>query len=122
MANISATAALTNQIHWPALIKYHQDDELYFLASADAWHRDLDMRYSYFDPADRLVDSNGCLYRFGYQPGGSQLFAVERELVDLVTVTSWTQAHYSTLGNLCAAKIVASSVAELIQMVGADQD
>lgn len=122
MANTSATAALTDLIHWPALIKYHQDDELYFLANADAWHHDLDMRRSYFDSADRLVDSSGVSYCFEHQAGGAQLLTIEGELVDLATLTAWVQAHYSTLGNLCVAKIAASSIAELIQMVGVDQD
>jgi len=95
------------------MIKYWQQDELTYIASHEQWQGDPDLHGAIYHGLDLLIDCHGFTYHLGEllpQATGQQIAL--RAAIDL------TQAHFSSLGTCCAAKIFAQDIGQLIEFVG----
>jgi hypothetical protein len=54
-------------VEWPAVLIYAGEDELLVIGDGDEWLLDPALHVQPYDDRDRLVDSNGVEYRFGYE-------------------------------------------------------
>lgn len=105
-------------INWPAVIKYHGDDELGYIDSESEWNNDADLSACDYDSSDYLIDCHGCVYRLDNKENG-----VVRPLLMNNTITCYqfiklVKLHASALGECCIEKIVFNSLKEGIQLVG----
>ena len=104
-------------ISWPAIIHYHGDDELDFLPDQIAWDEHQRHGLIGYQPGDRLVDSKGRAYFLtGLRQRETALSS--NTCLSLEEVLCLVRAHAAQSKICCVAKIQASSVKEVIEMVG----
>ena len=109
-------------VTWPAVIHYHGDNELLFVASHAIWLQDPDLHAAPYSDGDRLIDSCGYVYELG-SVGHVRKVALHSDLapsekrVSLDEMSALVKAHMSLLGSCCVAKITLLSIAEGVQML-----
>jgi len=112
-------------ISWPAILHYPGQDELEYIASANAWENDQQLHTLSFQTAGRLIDSHGRVFNLPdmeYQPGGngfapSPSQEAATETTTLEEVIELVRAHAAQSASCCIAKISAPSIAAAIQLV-----
>ena len=108
-------------ISWPAILHYPGQDELEYIASANAWENDQQLHTLSFQTAGRLIDSHGRVFNLPdmeYQPGGSGFAASpSQEAATLAEVIELVRAHAAQSASCCIAKISAPSIAAAIRLV-----
>lgn len=104
-------------IHWPAIIKYSNDDELTFVGSIEEWNKNPELHRFGYALEDVLVDSTG------------QVFALTDVNNDIVTprksgnglnldeIINLVRKHASVCGQCCISKINAGNIGNAIQLV-----
>lgn len=102
-------------VQWPAIIKLHADDELIFVADAAQLISDDALKHMHVQEQDRLIDSNGAVYRISKAP---TITLVKKDLVQsLDDVEGLLRLHLSNNGTCCVAKFYAPSIREAIMSV-----
>jgi hypothetical protein len=98
---------------WPILLQYAGQAELEYVADAVQWQRMATEHHMHFHRGDRVIDSEGNLYRpiehadhIELQPLGSRITL--QETIALV------QNHQADAGQCCVAKFSATSIGECI--------
>jgi hypothetical protein len=108
-----------NQVtSWPAIIKYAQDDELAYIADLAQWNSDADLHAIEYERKDILIDSLGLIHHLNSRHDASVLPESTGDIIDLEHAISLVKAHFSMIGACCSAKLTARSVAELVNLVG----
>lgn len=102
-------------VQWPAIIKLHADDELIFVADAAQLISDDALKYMHVQEKDRLIDSNGAVYRISKTP---TIALVNTDaMLSLHDVDGLLRLHLSNIGNCCVSKFYAPSIREAIMSV-----
>ena len=108
-------------ISWPAILHYPGQDELDYIASANAWENEQQLHTLSFQTAGRLIDSHGRVFNLPdmeYQAGGSGLApSPSQETATLEQVIELVRAHAAQSASCCIAKISAPSIATAIRLV-----
>jgi len=104
-------------INWPAVIKYHSDDELAYVASESAWNSDADLSAFDYEKSDVLIDSHGHVYRLDYKESGIVHPIFASNIISLYEFIKLVKLHASAQGECCIEKIVFRSVKEGMQLV-----
>lgn len=105
-------------INWPAVLKYHGEYELVFIENQEQWDKDPDLYYYAYDSADRLLDSDGILYRLDQIENNYVTPTSMNSTMRVPEFESMLKAHMSELGHCCIAKISIESIPEGIKIVG----
>ncbi|MEM7259565.1 MAG: DUF4144 family protein [Pseudomonadota bacterium] len=100
-------------IHWPAIIKSGNDDELHYVAGAVEWQALL--RQAQLQLGDTLIDSQG--RRFTTNGGDLELLRYQEQLT-LEQVLDLVRQHASVCGHCCVSKMGAPGIAQAVAMVG----
>lgn len=109
-------------ISWPAIINYHSNDELSFVANESEWNNDTDLSaYNYHDN-DIFIDNNGHLYQLNIIEDGIVHPCSTKHTLSLERLTKLVQRHAALQGECCIEKIVFKSISEGIQLVASMSD
>ena len=107
-------------VHWPAFIKFSDDDELTFIASFKQWRDDVDLHVFDYDESDMLIDSTGLIHTLN-KKHNNVIFPVSTdEIIALDLAINFVKGHYSAMGSCCAAKIGARSISQLFYLLNGD--
>lgn len=106
------TFELLQSIEWPAFIKLDGDDELIYVADADQLIDDSTLQQTYFREQDKLIDSNGSVYRISM--GNTLSLKPTKDLMKLEEIEELLQLHLSNHGACCVGKFHANSIDEAI--------
>ncbi len=106
-------------VQWPAVIKYHGEDELIYIESLSEWKNDPNLCLPHYESEDRLIDASGALFSLPAAPSLSDtdMFVsldsriLVPEFVDLV------RKHAVIENYCCSAKINANTHQQVIAMV-----
>ena len=98
-----------DQVNWPAFVKYAGDDELALVADEDCWQREFED--TVFEPADFLVDSDGCRF----MPGNAGM--PQSGQVDSDELGRLLRNHFAALGECCIAKIPGLPAIEALRLL-----
>lgn len=101
-------------IAWPAIIHYAGQHELAYVRDAAAWNNDPHLHACTYVDADRLIDSEGNIYKLTAATDGLVTPQPTDEHVSLQVVIALIRAHEAALGTCCVAKFHASSIREAI--------
>jgi len=107
---------------WPAIIKFSGDDELTYIADLQQWKSDTDLHFFGYQQDDMLIDSCGMIHHLNQHNVDLIMPQPTGALIDLGLATTIVQAHYSSIRSCCAAKIFAPSVAQLIELIGEENN
>jgi len=105
-------------IKWPAVIHYCGDPELTYVANPSQWYDDKELHCFGYEPADRLVDSDGSIYSLQNVTDGDLDPISTGEQLSLAAMELMLQAHFCSAGDCCVAKYSAASIAEGIKNIG----
>jgi hypothetical protein len=88
-------------VSWPALLHYAGKEELGYVRDADEWQLDPDLHAWPYGPADRLIDSDGRVFRLEFAgaggPGRSSPSATA-DKVSMDAVLSLALGHLNARG------------------------
>jgi hypothetical protein len=106
-------------INWPAVIKYHGEDELIYVESLTEWLNDADLNQANYEIEDRLIDGSGATFSLpmtNYVTEDELFFCLNKpiqvpEFVELV------RKHAVMENYCCSAKINAKTHQQVIAMV-----
>ena len=104
-------------ISWPAIIKYHGDDELTYVATEAEWNNDADLSAYAYDDNDTLIDNNGGIYQLNIRVSDSIIPRSTNNTISLYQLIKLVQIHAALHGECCIEKIVFKSITEGIQLV-----
>ena len=104
-------------VEWPALIKLQGDDELLFFASQQAWTNSDEAQHGFFTDDDRLIDSQGDVFRFLLTPERRVGLHKTGEYVSKDELIALVKAHMSLIKACCVSKFYADTVSEAILAV-----
>ncbi|QSX30526.1 hypothetical protein JYB88_02365 [Shewanella cyperi] len=116
--------SIINDIHWPAIIKLVNSDELLLLESPRDWLEIACLYQHSFQEGDCLADSDGQQYRIS-APEAQQDSPVAH-LPNLspqsfpltpLELLPWVRAHALAAGQCCIAKLGFTTVAQGIELV-----
>jgi cell division FtsZ-interacting protein ZapD len=107
---------------WPAIIKYAQDDELAYIADLAQWNDDRDLHAIEYERMDILIDSLGLIHHLNSRDDVCVQPESTGDIIELEDAISLVKAHFSMIGACCSAKLTARSVAELVSLVGFDDN
>ncbi|NMH65838.1 DUF4144 family protein [Shewanella salipaludis] len=114
-----------SSIHWPAVVKLAQHDELIYLDSHRDWIELACLYQHGFHHDDRLLDSQGRRYAIVPAPG-MPISAPVAELASLQLLDSdmpvfdfikLVRQHAMTAGHCCVAKLAFTTIAQGIELV-----
>ena len=105
-------------ISWPAILKYHGEDELVFIASQAQWNKDPDLFYYAYQDNDLLFDAKGVVYKLDQIEDQYVTPTSTKRTASLSEIEDMLKAHMSALGHCCIAKMAITSIHEAIVMVG----
>ena len=109
-------------IQWPAVIKFHGDDELLYVRNQQEWNADPDLYAHRYEDEDRLMDGAGKLYTLPFDTESSQTQIIATS--DHCSVEEFCQllkAHLLCLQQCCLPKFHIGTYAEGMQMLKADK-
>lgn len=104
-------------ISWPAIIKYHGDDELAYVATESEWNNDADLSAYAYDDNDALIDNNGRIYQLNIRVSDIVVPRTANNTMSLYQLIKLVQTHAALQGECCIEKIVFKSITEGIQLV-----
>lgn len=104
-------------ISWPAVIKYHGDDELGYIDSESEWNNDADLSACDYDSNDGLIDSHGRVYRLDNKENGVVHPVATNNTIALYQFIKLVKLHASAQGECCIEKIVFNSLKQGIQLL-----
>jgi len=97
-----------NLVHFPAVIKLHADDELLLIANSSDFENNQNLKNTYFQPQDMLIDKLGHVFTL-HKTEQLTLLATS-ELIPLDEVIKLIQLHLSNHGTCCVSKFSAHSI------------
>lgn len=115
------------QIHWPAILKFDQDDELMYLANHQDWLSFICANQYTVCFQDRLIDSSGDIYLI--EKPLAETTATEKSIAQLPHLVKQPQSinvlqmlplvrQYGQFqGHCCSAKIVFTTIEQGIATV-----
>lgn len=104
-------------VSWPAIIKYHRDDELTYIASEAQWARDPDLSEFTYEENDALIDHNGRVYMLNKTINDVVQPLATQNIVTLHQLTRLVQRHAAVKGECCIEKIGFKNIADGIALV-----
>ena len=104
-------------IHWPAIIKQTNDDELVYISDNTEWSNDTDLQTSVYDESDYLLDSTGQVFALTRKLNDSVLAESTGEVKSLLEVLGLVKAHAAQSGSCCVAKLYAPGILEAFNIV-----
>ena len=104
-------------ITWPAIIKFHGDDELAYVASESQWNNDADLSAYAYDDNDALIDNHGLIYQLKLTENGIVQPLDTKNIISLYQLIKLVQSHAALQGEWCIEKIVFKRITEGIQLV-----
>src|SRR5450830_1231056 len=110
------------QLIWPAIIHYHGQAELAFIADQLAWEKGQYLQAVRYHPSDALIDAEGCLYQILTNADGSVSLQRLNEKASLQEVIEMIRAHAAELGACCVAKFSATSIQDAINTMANSAD
>ena len=101
----------TNDIDWPAFVKYAGDDELALVVDEACWQREFDQHV--FEAGDFLVDRRGRRIELPFEadPVSKTTRVTPDELGALL------RGHFAALGQCCIAKLPALPASEVLLLL-----
>ena len=103
---------------WPAILKYHGDDELTYISSMEEWNADSHLHSFKYDSLDKMIDSAGLIHELSESRDNFISPKPTGETIELDRALAIVRLHFSAIGSCCSSKLMASSVAELVNLVG----
>ena len=104
-----------HSVQWPAIIKFHADDELIYIVDAEQFTDDDSLLNMHFNDLDILIDSNGQVYQI--QPGKTLQLITTGSALSLDKVVQLLRLHLSNNGTCCVAKFHANSIRDALMSV-----
>jgi hypothetical protein len=108
-------------IHWPAIIKYHGDDELLYVSSQQAWQQDTEVSTVAYQAEDYLIDNEGRLYQLRQQQHGQVEILATDNVIPLDEFIQLVRRHAVAHQQCCVDKIMFRNISEGMQMVASLQ-
>lgn len=102
-------------IHWPAIIKYDDDDELGYVVDQQQWEQDTGLHQFQFDGSDVLIDSLGQVYSLTMIENSVSINTTG-EIKNLEEILGLVKAHAAQAGSCCVAKLYAPSIDEAFKI------
>lgn len=104
---------LHQSVEWPAIIKLDGDDELIYVADANAFLTDNFLQQTHFCKQDRLIDCSGKVYHLD----NNSTLTPTNDLLNLEEVEELLKLHLSNQGTCCVSKFHANSIREALMNV-----
>ena len=104
-------------INWPAVIKYHGENELTYVSSELEWNSDADLSEFNYGESDRLIDSGGHVYHLEDKDSGYIYPILTESTIPLYEFLSLVKLHASAQGECCIEKMMFKSIAEGMKIV-----
>lgn len=104
-------------INWPAIINYHGDDELVYVASDSEWNNEPDLSAYHYDDKDILIDSTGSVYQLSIIKDGYVEPKSSNDSVSLEHLVTLVKRHAAQQEQCCIEKISFKNINEGIQLV-----
>jgi hypothetical protein len=114
------------QIHWPAILQFDQDDELMYLADYQDWLSFICANQFTVCLQDKLIDTAGYIYHIetAKQVDASNINVTQRpylvkqeQLMNLVQLLPIVRQFGQFQGHCCSAKIIFTTVEQGIATV-----
>ncbi|MDD8061137.1 MULTISPECIES: DUF4144 family protein [Shewanella] len=115
------------QIHWPAILKFDQDDELMYLANHQDWLSFICANQDTVCLQDKLIDSSGHIYRIQKPPTKqtsidncvAQLpeLVKQPQRISVLQLLPLVRQYGQFQGHCCSAKIVFATIEQGIATV-----
>ncbi|WP_371374823.1 DUF4144 family protein [Thalassotalea aquiviva] len=103
-------------IHFPALVRHDNEDELIYIDSLQDWQNDEEMLLYIFTERDVLIDSTGQVFLLpDVQENLTTATPIANATVE--NITELVQAHVHILGHCCSEKIRFNTVSEAIAAI-----
>ena len=109
-------------IIWPAIINYHGDDELIYVASSTEWNNEPELSVYGYDDDDILIDSTGSIYRLSKTVKGIVAPELTNDIIPPEELINLVQKHAAQQGQCCIEKIMFKNISEGIQLVASMRD
>ncbi len=106
-----------HMINWPAVIHYDGDDELIYIDSEVEWIRDADSHLYNHKDGDRLIDSNGYIFKLDHLQGEIRNPSTAGNRIALEDFIRLVRIHASNSHRCCIEKINFRSIAEGISLI-----
>ena len=106
-------------VKWPAVIKYHGEDELIYVESLTEWKNDPDLCLANYESEDRLIDANGALFSFpaASSPSDTDMFFSLDSRILVPEFVELIRKHAVIENYCCSAKLNAKTYQQVITMV-----
>ena len=106
-------------IKWPAVIKYHGEDELIYIASLAEWQIDPDLCLPHYESEDRLIDASGALFALAAasSPLDTDMFVSLDSRILVAEFVELVRKHAVIENYCCSAKINAKTHQQVVAMV-----
>jgi len=111
--------ANSSEINWPAVIKYHGEDELIYIESLSEWKNDPDLCLPHYESEDRLIDACGALFSLPAAPSLSDtgMFVSLEARILVPEFVELIRKHAVIENYCCSAKLNAKTYQQVIAMV-----
>ncbi|GIC78825.1 DUF4144 family protein [Moritella sp. F3] len=106
-------------VNWPAVIKYHGEDELVHVESLTEWLNDADLNQPNYETEDRLIDGSGATFLLP-TTNSVAVYGQFSSLNKPIQVTEFVELvrkHAAIENYCCSAKINAKTHQQVIAMV-----
>ncbi|AZG72035.1 DUF4144 domain-containing protein [Shewanella livingstonensis] len=113
------------QVHWPAILKFDQDDELMYLANKQDWLSFICANQFTLQTSDKLIDSVGHAYTIQTHAQQSSNTCVaelpslvkQSQDVSVLQLLPLVRQYGQFQGHCCSAKIVFTTIEQGIATI-----
>lgn len=109
----------SSEVKWPAVIKYHGEDELIYIESLAEWLNDPDLCQANYEAEDRLIDVSGALFSLPTTSfiANTETFVSLDAQISLHEFVELVRKHAVIENYCCSAKLNAKTHQQVIAMV-----
>jgi hypothetical protein len=102
-------------VNFPAVIKLHADDELILIANELEFKNNQNLRNTYLQPQDILIDNSGHIFNIH----NTEQLALSKtdDVMQLNEVIKLVQLHLSNNGTCCISKFSAHSIQDALKLL-----
>ncbi|QUM80097.1 hypothetical protein HWV01_07230 [Moritella sp. 5] len=106
-------------VKWPAVIKYHGEDELIYVESLTEWKNDPDLCLPNYESEDRLIDASGALFSLpaASSPSDTDMFVSLYSRILVPEFVELIRKHAVIENYCCSAKLNAKTYQQVMAMV-----
>jgi len=106
-------------VNWPAVLKYHGEDELIYVESLAEWQSDPSLHLPHYESEDRLIDANGALFSLSSTSCSSDtsMFVALDSRILVSEFVELVRKHAVLENYCCSAKLNAKTYQQVIAMV-----